>query len=91
MQNPLAIISTKDDDRDLHVFATFQAPDSGSFHISCTGFAGVFVDDADDSPTDVSAALLILATVLAVVGVVGVLSGAYSLRPVDDGDSPHTR
>jgi hypothetical protein len=80
VQNPLSIISTKDDDRDLHLFATFQISTTGSFHISCTGINRVFVDDADDSPSDISAALIILATVLAVCGVLAALSGGYSLR-----------
>jgi hypothetical protein len=78
-QTPLVIESTKDDSRDLHVFATFRAAQSGSFHFSCDGIGDVFIDDAEDSPPDFSATLTVLASVLAAVGVTGLLSGGYAL------------
>jgi len=75
----ITIISTKDDVRDLHVFATFQVPSSGEFHISCQGIAEVFVDDAEDAGHDYSAVLVLLASLFGLVGVGLALSGAYGL------------
>ncbi|MDQ1732717.1 MAG: hypothetical protein QOK10_2876 [Pseudonocardiales bacterium] len=85
-QTPLTIESTKDDSRDLHVFATFRAARSGSFHFRCDGIGDVFVDDADDSPPDFSAGLTVLASLLAAVGVTALLSGAYAVS--EDRRSP---
>jgi hypothetical protein len=77
--NPITILSTKDDERDLHVFATFQVPSSGEFHISCQGIAEVFVDDAEDAGHDFSAVLVVFATLFGVLGVGLALSGAYGV------------
>jgi hypothetical protein len=82
----LTMDSTKDDVRDLHVFATFTATQSGSFHFACAAVPEVFVDDAEDSAADLSALLVLLATVIGLVGIAAVLSGAYDLpgRPESD-------
>ncbi|HEY2043530.1 MAG TPA: hypothetical protein VGH11_12705 [Jatrophihabitans sp.] len=79
VETQLSIQSTKDDPRDLTEFATFQAASTGPVHISCTGLARVFVDDAADAGTDVAGALMVLATALGVIGVAAVASGGYAM------------
>jgi hypothetical protein len=78
---PLALSSVADDDRNLHLFATFVAPVTGSILLSCTGIPGVFVDDADDAAPDRSAALVLLAGVVGLLGVIAACSGGYARRP----------
>jgi hypothetical protein len=77
--NPITIVSTKDDVRDLHVFATFQVPSSGEFHISCQGISEVFVDDAEDAGHDFGALLVMLASLFGLLGIGLALSGSYGL------------
>jgi hypothetical protein len=78
-ENVVQIVSTKDDERDLHVFATFQVPSTGDFHISCQGIKEVFVDDAEDAGRDLSALLLVISTILGLVGFAAAMSGGYEL------------
>ncbi|HST49005.1 hypothetical protein [Jatrophihabitans sp.] len=80
-QSPLALSSTADDDRNLHLFATFIAPVTGSIAVSCTGIAGVFVDDADNAAPDRSAVLVLLSGGIGVLGVIAACSGGYARRP----------
>jgi hypothetical protein len=75
----LKLDSTNDDDRDLHVFAAFTATQTGDFHISCLRISDVFVDDADNSPSDFAGALLLLATLLGLIGAIAAVSGGYQL------------
>jgi hypothetical protein len=77
--NEVQIVSTKDDERNVHVFATFQVPSTGDFHISCQGIKEVFVDDAEDAGRDLSALLLVIATILGLVGFAAAMSGGYEL------------
>jgi hypothetical protein len=72
---PLTILSTKDDPRDLHVFATFEVAQSGSYRISCSGIGQVFVDDADNSQDGYSSGLVVLACVAGVFGIGFTISG----------------
>ena len=81
VQTPLSSVATLDDERDLRMFATFQAADTGDFAVTCTGITQVFVDDADDSAFDWAALLVLLTVVAAVVGVIGVVSGVYGRQP----------
>jgi hypothetical protein len=76
--SPLALASTTDDDRNLHVFATMVAPSTGQFRLSCTGIAGVFVDDADDAEPDRSALLVLLSIAVGLLGVIATCSGGYA-------------
>jgi hypothetical protein len=78
-ENPLSIQSTKNDDRDLTVFATFQAASTGPVHISCVAISKVFVDDADSASRDTAGLLVVLCTGLGVLGVIAVASGGYAL------------
>ena len=73
---PLA--STAEDDRNLHQFATLVAPSTGEFHLSCTGIADVFVDDADNAAPDRSAPLVLLSIVAGLLGVIAACSGGYA-------------
>jgi hypothetical protein len=75
----LKLDSTNDDARDLRVFATFTATETGSFHITCQKIADVFVDDADNSAFDIGGALVLLATLIGLVGAIAALSGGYRL------------
>ncbi|MEO6502415.1 MAG: hypothetical protein ABIQ09_10950 [Jatrophihabitantaceae bacterium] len=75
---PLALASTTDDDRNLHVFATMVAPSTGQFRLSCTGIAEVFVDDADDAEPDLSALLVLLSIGVGLLGVIAACSGGYA-------------
>jgi len=76
---PVTIVSVKDDERDLSVFATFQVAQGGDLHVSCEKVAEVFVDDADNAGRDVSAGLVVLSTLTGLAGVVLTLSGAYAI------------
>jgi hypothetical protein len=75
--HPLNVTDTRDDVRDLHVFAEFVAPASGQFQLACQGVAAVFVDDADSAQPDLAALLVLLSWVVGLIGTVSVLSGAY--------------
>jgi hypothetical protein len=78
----LPIVNTHDDVRDLHLFATAQAPATGAFHVACAGVDEVFVDDADDSPRDWVGVLVIFSVLFGVLGIAAGLSGGYQLsRP----------
>lgn len=77
-QVPLALASTADDDRNLHVFATLVAPSTGRVHLSCTGIADVFVDDADSAGPDRSALLLLASMLAGLLGVIAACSGGYA-------------
>lgn len=79
----LSIVATMDDARDLHVFATFQVTRSGDYHVSCQGVPKVFVDDADNAGSGWPSGMVVLATVLAVVGVALAASGGYAVRGPD--------
>jgi hypothetical protein len=72
---PLALSSTKDDPRDLHVFATFQISASGRYVITCNLLDKVFIDDADNSEPGYSTALVLLAALAGALGVGCALSG----------------
>jgi hypothetical protein len=80
-QTPLTLSSVADDDRNLHLFATFVAPATGSVQVSCTGIPGVFVDDADDAAPDRSAVLVLLSGAIGLLGVIAACSGGYARRP----------
>lgn len=80
-QNPLALTSLADDDRNLHQFATFLAPVTGSIRVSCTGIADVFIDDADSAAPDRSALLVLLSAGVGLLGVIAVCSGGYARWP----------
>lgn len=85
LQNPLTIVTTQTDDRDLRTFGTFIAPTTGRLQISCARISQVFVDDSDDTGRDNSALLVLLTIALGVAGVGIGVSGGYrlaELRPV---------
>ena len=86
VQTPLTSVATLDDERDLRMFATFQAAATGDFAVTCTGISRVFVDDADDSAFDWAALLMLLAIAAAVVGVIGIASGVYNREPAEPVD-----
>ena len=85
VQTGLQLDSVKDDARDLHVFATWRALTTDRVHISCSGVPAVFLDNADDSPPDYSALMIVLATVLGTTGIISLAAGAYrrSSEPAD--------
>lgn len=82
LQNPLQVQQTSSDDRDLHTFATVIAPSSGRLQIGCTGIDRVFVDDAEGSGRDVSAAVVLLSVLVGIAGVPLAVSGWYRLPPL---------
>jgi len=82
IRRPMSLASTVDDDRDLNVFATWQAPAAGEFGVSCLGLDRVFIDDAAGSGTDVAGALVVLTTVLGFAGVALCCSGGYARSTV---------
>ena len=85
VQEPAVLSSTMDDDRNLHVFATLTAPATGDVHLSCTGIADVFIDDADNAGSDRGALLMLLALATGLLGVIAACSGGYALAdPVID-------
>ena len=77
-QTPVTLASIADDDRNLHLFATMVAPATGEIHLSCSGIAEVFLDDADNAAPDRSALLVLLATVAGLLGVIAACSGGYA-------------
>jgi hypothetical protein len=80
ISEPLSIISTRTDGRDLHVFATFQIARGGSFHVTCAAISEVFVDDADNAEPGWPAGLVLVVIVLGVLGVGLVSSAGYQLQ-----------
>jgi hypothetical protein len=81
-QNPLTVLSTMTDARDLRTFATVIAPSTGQLRISCTGIDKVFVDDSEDSSQDSGAVLVLLSVLIGVLGVPLAVSGWYRLPPL---------
>lgn len=82
LQNPLQVQETMSDDRDLHTFATVIGPSTGRLQISCADIPKVFVDDAEDSGRDVSAAVVLLSVLVGTAGVPLAVSGWYRLPPL---------
>jgi hypothetical protein len=78
-QQPVTVLSTMDDDRDLHMFATAKVASTGDLHVSCSAISDVFIDDADNAAPDLSAILSLLATGLGLLGVIAAASGGYAL------------
>jgi hypothetical protein len=78
-QTAITLSQTRDDPRDVHVFGLFTAAQTGDFAFRCDRIGVVFVDDADDAPGGAGSALVPLASVTAVAGLVLLLSGAYAL------------
>ena len=78
VQTPVTLASTADDDRNLHHFATLVAPSTGEVRLSCTGIPDVFIDDADNSPPDRSAPLVLLSILAGLLGVIAACSGGYA-------------
>jgi hypothetical protein len=76
-QVPLTLVSTADDDRNLHVFATMVPAATGEVRVSCTGIPDVFIDDADDAAGDRSALLVLLSIAAGLLGVIAACSGGY--------------
>ena len=75
----LSISSLGGGTRTTHAVATFVAPVSGDISISCTELSsGVFVDDADNAPSDPSGLFLLLATIALGVGAPIGMSYLYS-------------
>ncbi|HEX8304940.1 MAG TPA: hypothetical protein VF612_08675 [Jatrophihabitans sp.] len=79
VQTPVALASTAEDDRNLHLFATMVAPSTGEYRLSCTGIPQVFVDDADNAAPDRSAPLVLLSILVGLLGVIAACSGGYGV------------
>lgn len=79
LMNPLTIVDTLTDERDLQTFGTFTAPETGPFQITCNGINKVFVDDAGNSGADTAALLMLMTIALGVLAVAATVSGAYEL------------
>lgn len=77
--NQLALTGTLADERNLHQFALFTAPITGSIQVKCTDVPSVFIDDADDTAPDWAATLIILTVLVAVTGAVLAVAGGYPL------------
>jgi hypothetical protein len=71
---PLAVTPEPATSKATNVIATFQAPVSGSVHVACGQLTAVFVDDADNAPSDRSGLYLLLGIVALAVGVPLLLS-----------------
>jgi hypothetical protein len=86
---PLGVTGLSPDSGATHVVGTFVAPATGSIEITCSGLGPVFIDDADNSGTDLALAFLLLSSGLATVGVVLGLWALHEglLTPKADADS----
>lgn len=78
VQTPVTPVSTAEDDRNLHLFATMVAPGTGEFHLSCAGISDVYIDDADNAAPDRSALLVLLSIAAGLLGVIAACSGGYA-------------
>jgi hypothetical protein len=67
-----------------NVVATFVAPYTGNIRVDCTGWGAMYIDDADDTPADVSGWFLVAGTVLLAVGVA---LGLSAIRLARDGSA----
>ena len=73
----LALTPVASDSRSTHVVATFIAPASGDLHIACPVWGAVWVDDADDAPTDLAGLFLLLGVITLTSGVILGLSALH--------------
>lgn len=73
----LAVTPVASDSRSTHVVATFIAPASGDLHIACPVWGAVWVDDADDAPTDLAGLFLLLGVITLTSGVILGLTALY--------------
>jgi hypothetical protein len=71
----LTVSPESDQTKATNVVATFIAPYTGNLHIDCSGWGGVYVDDADDSAGDTAGWLLVLGVITLTIGVGLGLSG----------------
>ena len=65
------------DSRTVHAFATFVGPLTGDISVSCNGVPLLFVDDADNVPSDPAALFVLLATICLTLGTAVALSQLY--------------
>jgi len=79
----LAVTPVASDSRSTHVVATFIAPASGDLHIACPAWGAVWVDNADDAPTDLAGLFLLLGVITLTSGVILGMTALYrrSLEP----------
>lgn len=70
----LVLQAEASDTKAVNQFATFSAPDSGSYAVACAGLAAVFVDDADNARTDRSGLLVVVAVFALTIGLALLLS-----------------
>jgi hypothetical protein len=64
----LVVQAEASDTKAVNQFATFSAPDTGSYAVACAGVAAVFVDDADDARADRSGYLVVAAVLALAIG-----------------------
>lgn len=86
LQNPLPVLTTMTDARDLRTFATVTAPSTGRLRVGCDGIDPVFVDDADDSGPDRAATLMLVTILVGFAGVVLAVAGGYRLADQAPGE-----
>ena len=86
----LAVTPIASDSRSTHVVATFVAPASGDLHIACPAWGAVWVDDADDAPTDLAGLFLLLGVITLTSGVILAFTALYrrSVEPAGRHASP---
>ena len=73
----LAVTPLASDSRSTHVVATFTAPASGDLHIACPIWGAVWIDNADDAPTDLAGLFLLLGVITLTSGVILGLTALY--------------
>ncbi len=83
--SPLQLKAEDAGSKATNVVASFVAPVSGPITISCDGWPGIYIDNADDAGFDRSGFLLLLAMVLLTLGV-GL--GLSELRRATEGRGP---
>lgn len=64
----LSITAEAPDTKAVNTVGRFVAPVSGRIGVDCTGYGRVFLDGADDAPTDWSGTALVAAMILLTIG-----------------------
>lgn len=76
----LAIAPLGSSTKATDAIATFLGPYTGPMSVDCVGWGAVFIDDADNAPTDYAGMLLLLATIGFTLGIPFALAGLRNRR-----------
>jgi hypothetical protein len=86
----LAATAEGESTKATNVVASFVAPYTGDIHVDCTGWGAMYIDDADNTPADMSGWFLVSAVIALTIGAGLGLSALRSATDPDAVSGRHT-